>query len=153
VERRTVQWMRELCGCPVEGSAGVFVSGGSEANFTCWQAARQWAAQVDGWDVRAEGVQGMHRPFVLYQSDQGHFCIRRSVEAMGLGRNAIHIIPSTPSLQMDVDRLREQIQADWAAGLRPFLVAATAGTVDTLALDSFDALADLSAALELWSTA
>jgi len=150
LERRTVQWMMELCGFPVEGSAGVFVSGGSEANFTCLQAARQWAAQVDGWDVRAEGVQGMHRPFVLYQSDQGHFCIRRSVEAMGLGRNAIHIIPSTPSFQMDVDRLREQILADWAAGLRPFCVAATAGTVETGAIDPLDDLADLCDEQGLW---
>ena len=117
LERRTVQWIMELCGFPIEGSAGVFVSGGSEANFTCLQAARQWAAQADGWDVRAEGVQGIRQPLVLYQSDQGHFCIRRSVEAMGLGRNAIHIIPSTPSFQMDVDRLRQQILADRAAGL------------------------------------
>ncbi len=150
LERRTVQWIMELCGFPVEGSAGVFVSGGSEANFTCLQAARQWAAQVDGWDVRAEGVQGIHHPFVLYQSDQGHFCIRKSVEAMGLGRNAIHLIPSTHSLQMDVDRLRQQILADRAAGLRPFCVAATAGTVETGAIDPLDELADLCAEQGLW---
>ena len=150
LERRTVQWIMELCGFPVEGSAGVFVSGGSEANFTCLQAARQWAAQVDGWDVRAEGVQRMRYPFVLYQSDQGHFCIRRSVEAMGLGRNAIHIIPSTPSLQMDVDRLRDQILADWGAGLRPFCVVATAGTVETGTIDPLDDVADLCAEQGLW---
>lgn len=76
LERRVVQWIMQLCGFPVEGSAGVFVSGGSEANFTCLQAARHWAAQQDGWDVRAIGMQGVERPFVLYQSDQGHFCIR-----------------------------------------------------------------------------
>ncbi|HEX4206466.1 MAG TPA: pyridoxal-dependent decarboxylase [Ktedonobacteraceae bacterium] len=150
LERRTVQWMMELCGFPVEGSAGVFVSGGSEANFTCLQAARQWAAQMDGWDVRAEGVQGGHRPFVLYQSDQGHFCVRKSAEAMGLGRDAIHIIPSTPTLQMDINRLRAQIIADRAAGLRPFCVAATAGTVESGAIDPLDALADLCEEQGLW---
>jgi glutamate/tyrosine decarboxylase-like PLP-dependent enzyme len=150
LERRTVQWIMELCGFPVEGSAGVFVSGGSEANFTCLQAARQWAARVDGWDVRVEGVQGIRQPLVLYQSDQGHFCIRRSVEAMGLGRNAIHIIPSTHSFQMDVDRLRQQILADRAAGLRPFCVVATAGTVETGAIDPLDDLADLCAEQGLW---
>ncbi len=79
LERRTVQWVMQLCDFPLEGSAGVFVSGGSEANFTCLQAARFWAGQQDGWNVRTEGVQGMRRPFVLYQSDQGHFCIRRAV--------------------------------------------------------------------------
>jgi glutamate/tyrosine decarboxylase-like PLP-dependent enzyme len=92
----------------------------------------------------------MRYPFVLYQSDQGHFCIRRSVEAMGLGRSAIRIIPSTPSFQMDVDRLRDQIVADWGAGLRPFCVVATAGTVETGAIDPLDDLADLCAEQGLW---
>lgn len=150
LERRTVQWIMELCGFPTEGSAGVFVSGGSEANFTCLQAARQWAARVDGWDVRAEGTQGLCHPFVLYQSDQGHFCIRRAVEAMGLGRNSIRIIPSTPSFQMDITWLRQQIIEDWAAGLRPFCVVATAGTVDTGTIDQLDELADLCEEQGLW---
>jgi len=150
LERRTVQWIMELCGFPVEGSAGVFVSGGSEANFTCLQAARQWAAQVDGWDIRAEGMQGEHPPFILYQSDQGHFSLRKSVEAMGLGRNAIHVVPSTASCQMDVQQLRKRIHEDRAAGLRPFCVAATAGTVETGAIDPFDELADLCAEEGLW---
>jgi aromatic-L-amino-acid/L-tryptophan decarboxylase len=150
LERLTVQWLMELCGFPVEGSAGVFVSGGSEANFTCLQAARYWAAQADGWDIRKEGLQGSHPPFVLYQSDQGHFSIRRAVEAMGLGSNAIHIVPSTPSYQMDVKRLAQRIEEDRAAGMRPFCVAATAGTVDTGAIDALDELADLCEEQGLW---
>jgi aromatic-L-amino-acid decarboxylase len=150
LERCAVQWIMELCNFPVEGSAGVFVSGGSEANFTCLQAARYWAAEVDGWDIRKEGVQGAHPPFVLYQSDQGHFSVRKSVEAMGLGSNSIHIIPSTPSYQMDVDQLVRRIQEDRANGLRPFCVAATAGTVDTGAIDPLDKLADLCHEQGLW---
>jgi aromatic-L-amino-acid/L-tryptophan decarboxylase len=150
LERRVVQWVMQLCGFPVEGSAGVFVSGGSEANFTCLQAARHWAAHEDGWEIRTEGMQHIDHPFVLYQSDQGHFCIRRSVEAMGMGSNSIHIIPSTPSFQMDVERLREQIIEDRAAGLRPFCVVASAGTVDTGAIDPLDELADLCAEQGLW---
>lgn len=150
LERRVVQWVMQLCGFPVEGSAGVFVSGGSEANFTCLQAARHWAAKEDGWEIRTEGMQRIDHPFVLYQSDQGHFCIRRSVEAMGLGSNSIHIIPSTPSFQMDVEGLRKQIIEDRATGLRPFCVVASAGTVETGAIDPLDELADLCEEQELW---
>jgi aromatic-L-amino-acid/L-tryptophan decarboxylase len=150
LERRTVQWMMELCGFPVEGSAGVFVSGGSEANFTCLQAARQWATQADGWNVRTEGMQGSHAPLVLYQSDQGHFCLRKAAEAMGLGTNSMHIIPSTPTFQMDVAQLRARVHQDREAGLRPFCVAATAGTVETGAIDPLDELADLCAEEGLW---
>jgi aromatic-L-amino-acid/L-tryptophan decarboxylase len=150
LERRVVQWIMQLCGFPVEGSAGVFVSGGSEANFTCLQAARHWAAQQDGWEIRTQGIQQIDHPFVLYQSDHGHFCIRRSVEAMGLGSNAIHIIPATPSFQMDVEALRSRIQEDRATGLRPFCVVATAGTVETGAIDPLDQLADLCEEQGLW---
>src|SRR5260221_2480723 len=92
----------------------------------------------------------MHRPFVLYQSDKDYVGMRSSIEAMGLGRNAMHIIPSTLSFQMDVDRLSEQILADWAPGLRPFCVAATAGTVETGAIDPLDDLADLCDEQGLW---
>jgi glutamate/tyrosine decarboxylase-like PLP-dependent enzyme len=150
LERRVVQWVMQLCGFPVEGSAGVFVSGGSEANFTCLQAARHWAAHEDGWDIRSEGIQQIEHPFVLYQSDQGHFCIRRSVEVMGLGSNSIRIIPSTPSFQIDVEKLRKQIIEDRAGGLRPFCVVASAGTVETGAIDPLDELADLCAEQGLW---
>jgi aromatic-L-amino-acid decarboxylase len=150
LEHCAVRWMMELAGFPVEGSAGVFVSGGSEANFTCLQAARYWAAAIDGWNVREEGMQGAHPPFVLYQSDQGHFSVRKSVEAMGLGSKAIHIVPSTSTYRMDVDQLALRIRQDKAAGLRPFCVAATAGTVDTGAIDPLDELADLCHEEGLW---
>jgi len=150
LERRTVQWIMQLCGFPLDGSAGVFVSGGSEANFTCLQAARYWAAQEDGWNVRQEGMQGTHAPFVLYQSDQGHFSIRKAVEAMGLGSNAIHIIPTNSSFQMDIDQLYRRVQEDRAEGSRPFCVAASAGTVETGAIDALDALADFCREQGLW---
>lgn len=150
LERRVVQWIMQLCDFPIDGSAGVFVSGGSEANFTCLQAARYHAAQQQGWDVRKQGVQGIQQPFVLYQSDQGHFSVRRSIEAMGLGSDSIHIVPSTATWQMDVAQLREQIARDRAAGFLPFCVAATAGTVETGAIDPLDELADLCAEEGLW---
>src|SRR5579875_2910728 len=89
LERRAVQWIMDLCSFPVDGSAGVLVSGGSEANFTCLQAARLWAARKAGWDVRNRGIQNVERPLILYQSDQRHFSVRKSVEAMGLGSDAI----------------------------------------------------------------
>src|SRR5258707_11147019 len=73
LERRTVQWMMELCGFPVEGSAGVFVSGGFRGNFTRFHAARQGGAHGDGWGVGGGGGQGMHRPLLLSQTDHGHF--------------------------------------------------------------------------------
>jgi aromatic-L-amino-acid/L-tryptophan decarboxylase len=51
---------------------------------------------------------------------------------------------------MRADVLRRCIIRDRAAGLRPFLVVGTAGTVDTGAVDDLAALADVAAQASLW---
>src|SRR2546429_919365 len=65
LERRTVQWMMELCGFPVEGSAGVFVSGGFPGQSTRLLGERPWGAHAYGWDVWGETGHGEHSPPVL----------------------------------------------------------------------------------------
>jgi aromatic-L-amino-acid/L-tryptophan decarboxylase len=51
---------------------------------------------------------------------------------------------------MDVRALREQIADDRAAGLTPACVAATAGTVNTGAIDALSDIADLCEAENVW---
>jgi glutamate/tyrosine decarboxylase-like PLP-dependent enzyme len=51
---------------------------------------------------------------------------------------------------MDVAALRRQIDADRRAGLQPFFVAGTAGTVSTGAVDPLDSIADVCARERLW---
>jgi len=51
---------------------------------------------------------------------------------------------------MDLGALRDAISADRAAGRRPFCVVASAGTVNTGAIDPLAAIADLCAAEALW---
>jgi aromatic-L-amino-acid decarboxylase len=51
---------------------------------------------------------------------------------------------------MDPLALRTAIAADRAAGRRPFLVVASAGTVNTGAVDPLAAIADVAAAEDLW---
>ena len=84
LEHCVVRWLMELLGFPVEGSTGLLVSGGSMASLTCLAAARQWATRNDGWDVREEGLQGQHASLVLYISEEGHSCLRKAVELLGL---------------------------------------------------------------------
>ena len=69
---------------------------------------------------------------------------------MGLGSDFIHIIPRRPRFRMDIGQLYQRIQQDRAAGQRPFCVAATAGTVETGAIDALDELADLCKEQGLW---
>jgi glutamate/tyrosine decarboxylase-like PLP-dependent enzyme len=149
LERAAVRGLMELTGFPTEGSMGLLVSGGSMASLTALAAARQRATVRAGWDVRAEGLAG--RPqFVLYVSEEGHGCLRKAAELLGIGGAGVRTVPVDSDFRMDVAALRAAVAEDRAAGRRPFCVAASAGTVNTGAIDPLDALADLCAAEGLW---
>jgi aromatic-L-amino-acid/L-tryptophan decarboxylase len=150
LERCTVRWLMELVGFPTAGSMGLLVSGGSMASLTCLAAARQRAVSLGGGDVRAEGLQGRQPSLVLYMSSEGHSCLRKAVELLGLGAQAIRTVPVDAGFRMDVPALRAAIAVDRAAGRQPFCVAASAGTVNTGAIDPLDSLADLCAEEQLW---
>jgi aromatic-L-amino-acid/L-tryptophan decarboxylase len=150
LERCCTRWLMELIGFPTEGSFGILVSGASMATLTSLAAARRWAAARDGWDVREEGLQGNRPAFTLYLSEEGHSCIRKAAELLGLGSRGLRVIPVDERFEMSVPALRQAVSADLAAGRRPFCVAASAGTVNTGAIDRLDELADFCAETDLW---
>src|SRR5436309_8319539 len=150
VERAAVRWLMELIGFPTEGSMGLLASGGSAATLIALAAARHRAAREDGWDVRREGLQRSRPPLVLYVSSEGHSCIQKAAELLGLGAELIRTVAVDGDRRMDPRALRAAVVADRAAGLRPFCVAASAGTVSTGTIDPLDELADLGAAERLW---
>jgi len=150
VERAAVRWLMELIGFPTDGSMGLLASGGSAATLIALAAARHRAATEDGWDVRREGLQRSRPPLILYVSSDGHSCIQKAAELLGLGAELIHTVDTDDDGRIDPRTLRAAVAADRAAGRRPFCVAASAGTVSTGAIDPLDALADLCAAERLW---
>ncbi len=150
VERAAVRWLMELVGFPTEGSMGLLVSGGSMASLTGLTAARHWAARQDGWDSRGDGLQESRPPLVLYLSSEGHTTMKKAAELLGLGGKYVRTLPVDSEFRMDMSALREAIAEDRAAGLRPFCVAASAGTVSTGAIDPMNDLVDLCAEEDLW---
>jgi glutamate/tyrosine decarboxylase-like PLP-dependent enzyme len=150
LERCCTRWLMELIGFPIAGSMGLLVSGGSMATLTCLAAARHWAAARDGWNVREEGLAGTRPALTLYLSEEGHSCIRKSTEFLGLGSANLRTIPVDNRFQMEVPALREAVRSDRAAGRRPFCVAASAGSVNTGAIDPLDELADFCGREDLW---
>ena len=72
------------------------------------------------------------------------------MEALGLGNKALRRIPTDPELRIDVAALRAAIAEDRAAGCQPACLIATAGTVNTGAIDDLQALANLAAEETLW---
>jgi glutamate/tyrosine decarboxylase-like PLP-dependent enzyme len=149
LERTVVRWLAELVGFPHLPGGGLLTSGASMATITCLAAARQRAAQRAGWDVREDGLAGQP-PFVLYVSPEGHSCLRKAAELLGLGNRHVRVVPVDGGHRMHPGALQASIAADIAAGLRPFCVAASAGTVNTGAIDPLDEIADIAAANGLW---
>ena len=144
------RWVKELIGFPADGSMGLLVPGGSTANLTALAVARHAAAKADGWDVRAGGMQGGHKPMVLYATAEAHSCVRKSIELLGIGSANLRTVATDSDYRMDLAALKAAIAADRAAGRRPFCVVASAGTVNTGAVDPLAEIADICAAEGIW---
>ncbi|MEV4134801.1 pyridoxal-dependent decarboxylase [Dactylosporangium sp. NPDC049742] len=149
LEHTVLRWLADLVGFPHRPGGGLLTSGASMATVVALAAARQRAVGRDGADVREEGLYGLP-PMVLYVSAEGHSCLRKAAELLGLGSRHVRVVPVDGGFRMDVDALRALVTRDARAGLRPFCVAASAGTVNTGAVDALDEIADVAAAHGLW---
>ncbi|MEZ7131153.1 aspartate aminotransferase family protein [Nonomuraea sp. AD125B] len=149
LERAVVRWLAELIGFPHPPGGGLLTSGASMATIVCLAAARQRAALADGWDAREEGLAG-RPPFVLYVTEEGHSCLHKAAQLLGLGARNVRTVPVDAAYRMDVAALRAMVAEDLAAGRRPFCVAGSAGTVNSGAVDPLDAIADVAAEHGLW---
>ena len=145
VERQVVRWVAELIGMP-QSASGLFVTGASMANFVAVLVARTHAL---GAASRTDGVAASGARLVAYASAAAHNCVPRAMDMAGLGSGALRAIPTDSEGRMDLAAAAAAIAADRAAGLRPFLLVGTAGSVDIGAIDDLGALADLAAREDL----
>lgn len=146
IDDQVVNWCKEMLGFP-ESASGTLVSGGSMANLLGLTVARNVMASGD---VRTEGLQALEKPLRYYTSDQVHGCHQLAVETLGLGNAALKRIPTGPDLTLDLQALETAIRADRKAGFKPACVIATAGTVNTGAVDDLQAVANLCEREGLW---
>lgn len=146
VERTVVRWLSELVGY---GSAchGLLTSGGSLANLTALLMAHRAHAPQE---IARKGLRAIDAPMTAYASQQVHLSIPKAADVMGLGRDHVRVVETDEMFRMDVRRLREMIDADLRGGLKPFCVVATAGTVNTGAVDPLEEIARVAAEYKLW---
>lgn len=145
IELQSIDWLKELLGYPPEAE-GVYSSGGQFANILALAVLRD---RMAGWDVR-EGGMGAGPRLRLYASEELHYCHQQAAELLGLGRDALRLVPTDDAYRMRLDAVHEMIAADRAAGHRPIGVIATAGTVGTGAVDPIPELRELTRAEGLW---
>lgn len=117
------------------------------ANFTALTVARNSNC---GFDVRREGVQAAPGPLTVYASTEIHSCNKKAIETLGLGSAGLRTVAVNEDYTIDLEALALQVQQDRANGMVPFCVIATAGTINTGAIDDMNAIADFCINEGLW---
>lgn len=145
VERAVIDWCRRNFGFPSQAS-GVLVSGTSQASVICLAAARLKAL---GTASRFSGIQGSP-PLAAYAVEGVHNSTGQALELLGIGSSTLRMLPRGSDGGIDIARLSETIAKDRAAGLLPFCVVGTAGSVDLGYFDNLNAVADVCSEEKLW---
>ena len=146
VEKQIALWMAEALGYPGTAS-GVFLTGSSMANFAALTVAKVNAC---GPGVREAGLGQFGGRLTAYASAEAHGCIAQAMELSGLGSANLRKIGIDSAGRMDVAKLGMAIEADRSAGLSPFLIVATAGTVNTGAIDPLERISEVARKEGLW---
>lgn len=139
MENLMLAWMAREFGFP-GGTHGNLAAGGSLAHLVGICAAREAAGLKSADTAKA----------CVYLSDQSHHCIRKALRVAGLDEAQLRTIPSDDRFRMKPDLLEAVIRADQAAGLRPWLLAPTAGTTNSGAVDPLPDCAEIAARHRLW---
>ena len=145
IELHLGRWFARRLGMPETGG-GYVTSGGAMAAFVALKAARDKKA---GWSIRDLGTRA-GPSLTMYGSAQAHDVNTRAADMLGLGREAVRIVPCDDDLRMRVDALRSCVARDVRNGHKPIAVIATAGSVSTGAIDPLDEIADVCRENDLW---
>jgi glutamate/tyrosine decarboxylase-like PLP-dependent enzyme len=146
VERVVINWCKSIFGFPA-ASNGVVLSGTSMANLAGLAVARNARLSPD---IAHGGLPGYPGRPVVYASAEVHESVSKAMDILGLGRDALRLVPVDRHFRMDLTVLRAAILEDRRAGLEPFCVVATAGTVNTGAIDDLDSVAEICREYGLW---
>ncbi|MES2002165.1 MAG: aminotransferase class V-fold PLP-dependent enzyme [Pseudomonadota bacterium] len=135
IENACVDFLRDAVGYP-RSAAGTLTSGGSMANLTAVVAARE-ALDPDGGGA-------------IYTTHYAHYCIDKALKIAGRGRSPHRKIATDSNTRMRVDALRAALDRDVADGIRPWLIVASAGTIDMGAIEPLAEIAALAREYGAW---
>jgi glutamate/tyrosine decarboxylase-like PLP-dependent enzyme len=139
IEQVLIGWLADAVGCT--GFRGSFCGGGSAANFMGLAMAREAKAPA-----REKGAQ----PAIVYASSEVHMSIPKAMSLLGLGSDNLRRVPVDDAFRLRVDALEDAIAHDKAAGRKAIAIVATAGTVNTGAIDPLPELARIARREDLW---
>jgi aromatic-L-amino-acid/L-tryptophan decarboxylase len=127
IEQTLVAELARGLGC--EGFSGSFCGGGSAANLMGLAMARE---------ARAPANEAGSKPACVYASSEAHMSIGKAIALLGIGRENVRSVPVDERFRMRPDLLRRAVREDEAHGRRPLVAVASAGTVNTGAVDPLE---------------
>jgi aromatic-L-amino-acid/L-tryptophan decarboxylase len=142
LERTVVDWLAQAVGCQI--FQGVLTGGGSTANLMALAMAREATAPANEAGLRA-GV-----ATAVYVSTEVHMSIPKAIALLGIGRQNLRLIPVDDSFRMIPEQLEQAMLRDRELGITPVAVVATAGTVNTGAIDPLPQLAAIASKYGAW---
>lgn len=137
IEACVLDWLRVWMGFP-ETTRGILTPGGSASTLSAVICARDHHLSPE------------IRPGVLYTSVEAHHCIAKAARLAGIFEDRVRLVPVDGSYRMRTDLLQEAIDRDRDQGLRPFMVASSAGTTNTGAVDPIAAIHEICRSEDLW---
>ena len=146
VERMVVRWLGSLINYDRDAK-GLLTSGGSMANMIALLVANR---RKSGVAVARSGLWNSGSPMTVYASSEVHMSITKAADILGFGRDYVREIKCDDRQRMQVDLLRESIEADRREDLRPFCVVGSAGTTNTGVVDPLSDIAALAKEFDLW---
>ncbi|MGI8496655.1 MAG: pyridoxal phosphate-dependent decarboxylase family protein, partial [Gemmatimonadaceae bacterium] len=147
LESVVLDWIRQIVGLS-PSFRGVLYDTASVAVVHALAGARERS----GPEVRARGLAGRAdvRTQRVYASEQAHSSVRKAMILLGLGEQNLVAIPTDAAFRLEVSALRQAIEEDLRAGLRPLAVVATVGTTSTASVDPLPEIAALCREHDLW---
>ncbi|TCC94302.1 aspartate aminotransferase family protein [Pedobacter frigiditerrae] len=144
IELETIQLLLSLFNLPKDFFGG-FVTGATLSNFSCLAVARQWIGKQLGKDFSRDGI----TTGVKVLSATPHSSAIKSLAMLGIGSN--NFIPVNVSAgnreAIDITDLTEKIKA---LNGEPFILISSAGTVNTVDFDDFEAIHQLKEQYNFW---
>ncbi|MEE2908049.1 MAG: pyridoxal-dependent decarboxylase [Planctomycetota bacterium] len=152
LETRMLDWMGHLLGLgdrfQSTGPGGGVIQDTASSSALCAMIAARDRA-TNGAGTRT-GLSGSEQPLTAYTSTQAHSCIEKAAGIIGMGRDHVRLIEVDDCFAMCPKELRRSIEADVAAGYRPFFVSATVGTTASGAFDPLPEILEICREFDLW---
>jgi len=142
IERTVVEWIAQALGC--DSFVGSLTGGGSSANLAGLAMAREAKLAVNEIGLAEQ------KRCTVYMSQEAHMSIGKSVALLGMGRDNLRLIEVDDEFRISPAELDRAITNDEANGSVPVAIIASAGTVNTGAIDPLVQISEIAKRHGCW---